>query len=164
MRDLHVFFDGVQSGSMTKAAAQLRVIDCWAQGSICRLRHGCRTFGCRCRRDQSCHCAGGGDRNGKNSVRARAHDRSQAHGSYGNNDTRFTTLAAFALTAFSSARRSAWRSRCRYRRDRTSRDFGHGAFAAVPIVSPDGPVFHRQRPYRCTAANWRSGPQTSACY
>jgi hypothetical protein len=34
MRDLHVYFDVMQSGSMAKAAAQLRVLDCWAQGSI----------------------------------------------------------------------------------------------------------------------------------
>jgi hypothetical protein len=37
MRDLNVFFDVVQSGSMTKAAAQLRVIDCWALRKQTRL-------------------------------------------------------------------------------------------------------------------------------
>jgi len=28
----------------------------------------------------------------------------------------------------------------------------------VLAASADRPVFHRQRPYRCTAANWRLGP------
>jgi hypothetical protein len=30
---------------------------------------------------------------------------------------------------------------------------------AVSAQSNDRPVFHRQRPYRCTTANWRLGPQ-----
>jgi hypothetical protein len=33
-----------------------------------------------------------------------------------------------------------------------------GSGAAVPAASPDRPVFHRLRPYPCTAANWHSGP------
>src|ERR1700686_1363609 len=31
--------------------------------------------------------------------------------------------------------------------------------AAVSVTSTDRPVFHRQRPYRCTAANWHLGPE-----
>jgi hypothetical protein len=32
--------------------------------------------------------------------------------------------------------------------------------AAVSATSTDRPVFRRQRPYRCTAANWRLGQST----
>jgi hypothetical protein len=34
--------------------------------------------------------------------------------------------------------------------------------AAVSTTSTDRAVFHRQRPYRGTAANWRLGPRTDA--
>jgi hypothetical protein len=42
----------------------------------------------------------------------------------------------------------------------TNRRFGSAA--AVSVTSTDRPVFHRQRPYRCTAANWRLGQKPSS--
>jgi hypothetical protein len=40
---------------------------------------------------------------------------------------------------------------------------GLGQVRAVSAVSTERPVFHQQRPYRCTAANWRLEPQPDSC-
>jgi hypothetical protein len=39
----------------------------------------------------------------------------------------------------------------------------NGSGAAVSATSTDRLVFRRQQPYRCTAANWRLGPQAVSC-
>jgi hypothetical protein len=39
-----------------------------------------------------------------------------------------------------------------------SAEVGFGSGATVSATSTERPVLHRQRPYRCTAANWRLGP------
>jgi hypothetical protein len=60
-------------------------------------------------------------------------------------------------------RNSYWVARIISKGKSVEKDLRVAINEALDQPLTDRPEFHRQRPCRCTAANWRSGPGTDSC-